>query len=309
MKNTFFTSLLCAIFCISCTNNDIKTSLQIENLKGKVKSVKESRYEAEVKFGEIHKGDYIRNFYDIPAFSYKVCEYHQWYWGGSVAELNFNKNGYVESAYLYDDDLDLENRVVYEWDGDYMLKMIKYDGNSIEAQYEQKFNGKRLIESKSSGTWLDESVTKYKTNSNGIIEEWIDYDDDGEIKRKCVNTISGNKIIESAYYSSPDVTQPYITTYTYEGSTLKETLSKDEMGKIIEEVIFDKDGRYLQRYNGDNEVTNYTYNSNGDIERFESKDTDYRFEYEYDKKGNWVKRISYKGIKPITIEEREIQYY
>ena len=34
------------------------------------------------------------------------------------------------------------------------------------------------------------------------------------------------------------------------------------------------------------------------------------YEYEeYDKKGNWTKRISYQDDKPYQIEEREIEYY
>ena len=39
------------------------------------------------------------------------------------------------------------------------------------------------------------------------------------------------------------------------------------------------------------------------------KTTEYKFEYEYDKHNNWIKRITYKGIKPLYIEEREIEYY
>jgi hypothetical protein len=41
---------------------------------------------------------------------------------------------------------------------------------------------------------------------------------------------------------------------------------------------------------------------NGDVRDEELK-------YEYDKKGNWVKRIYYRDNKPNRFAEREIKYY
>ena len=53
----------------------------------------------------------------------------------------------------------------------------------------------------------------------------------------------------------------------------------------------------------------YKYNKYFDpIEVTKGIDT-YTFSYEYDKKKNWTKRITYKNDDPIFIEIRELSYY
>jgi hypothetical protein len=62
-------------------------------------------------------------------------------------------------------------------------------------------------------------------------------------------------------------------------------------------------------------IYSYTYNSNGDRmtahqETFADGDKrDYRFEYEFDKTGNYIKMVYYKDNKPLIYRERQIKYY
>ncbi len=61
MKYKFILSTIALFLLTSCTEQKTKNDLTKENLKGKVKSVKETPYLVIEKFGEVIKGDiYIR---------------------------------------------------------------------------------------------------------------------------------------------------------------------------------------------------------------------------------------------------------
>ena len=69
-------------------------------------------------------------------------------------------------------------------------------------------------------------------------------------------------------------------------------------------------------------VSRWVYNKKGDVEYMESaRRGDYHYSYEYDSKGNWIKKIWYSGYhdedegpehdecNPVYIQERVIEYY
>ena len=100
------------------------------------------------------------------------------------------------------------------------------------------------------------------------------------------------------------------TIYDEEGELAAKLKNKyDDDGNMIEEKQYDKEGELTYKWE-------YEYDDDGNP--IEEKHTDYlsdtkektTYEYEeYDKKGNWTKRIWYRDDKPYRIEEREIEYY
>ncbi|CEN52128.1 conserved exported hypothetical protein [Capnocytophaga canimorsus] len=115
----------------------------------------------------------------------------------------------------------------------------------------------------------------------------------------------------------------FITSYIY-----------NEQGNLIEANRYNSDGNLYGKwtykydtngnrieansYNSDGSLsgkTAFKYDTNGnriEANRYNSDGSLYAtdiYTYEYDKYGNWVKRIMYNNDKPESIDEREIEYY
>ena len=130
------------------------------------------------------------------------------------------------------------------------------------------------------------------------------------------------KIIEMNTYD-PDGFVRYNETYKY-----------DEKGNIIENnwtvpynlinqkwiYKYDNKGNKIEsnEYNSDEslkEKTTYKYDNKGnkiEVNKYNSEgrlDKNYTYEYQYDKHGNWVKKIEYRNTIPKFITERKIAYY
>lgn len=99
----------------------------------------------------------------------------------------------------------------------------------------------------------------------------------------------GNRIEHTAY----DIKYSY--QYNDKGQVIEENIH-DEMDKISTKTIikYDKKGNFIKK------TAHYL-----DVSTKEN----YTYQYTYDQKGNWVKRIEYKDKNPIQITERVIEYY
>jgi hypothetical protein len=88
----------------------------------------------------------------------------------------------------------------------------------------------------------------------------------------------------------------------------KYTYKYDEKGNMIEKNEYDSDGSLDRKetYKYDekgNKIEKNEYDSDGSLDRKET------YQYEYDKAGNWIKKIEFRNEKPVYIYEREYEYY
>lgn len=83
----------------------------------------------------------------------------------------------------------------------------------------------------------------------------------------------------------------------------------DEKGNEIESNEYYSDGSprhtYTHKYDDKGKKIESKYNSSDDRYR----DYRYSYKYEFDEMENWIKRIEFDGEVPISILEREYEYY
>lgn len=155
-----------------------------------------------------------------------------------------------------------------------LLEQHQYKNNGkllIKALYELNKKGKHLEASWNYPDGSSFGKTTYKYNHHGKLTEEIWYLSDGSLDEKIryKYDISGNRIENKAYRS--DGSLLYKFTYEY-----------NERGNKIEEDIYNSDGEWEESI---------------------------IYEYELDKRGNWTKKLAIKNEEPISITERQYQYY
>ena len=143
MKNLLYTFLAFGLF-FSCSENK-ENDLDKVNLKGNVKSIYTTSFEAIEKFGEIEKGDKAREFV----------------WDNDI-KTYYNDNGNRIEENQYDEEGELTSKRKYKYDD---------NGNVIEAnQYDEEGELTRKY--------------KYKYDDNGNRIEAKEYDEDGELENE-----------------------------------------------------------------------------------------------------------------------------
>ena len=136
------------------------------------------------------------------------------------------------------------------------------------------------------------SKETYKYDDKGNLIEWYYYELHDGLAATYKYDAKGN-LIEEISYSHAGVGN---TTYKY-----------DAKGNKIEEnsyFIGLLDRKYTMKYDAKgNLIEGNSYEADGSL------DYKYTFKYEFDEKGNWIKRITFKNQIPESIEEREFEYY
>lgn len=172
----------------------------------------------------------------------------------------------------------------------------KSDGKKISiAQYTYDQDGHRT-----SLTWLlkDTVFTKYTYayQDNDVIEWYEEGKGQNKQKTQYIYDKDGRMVEENLYSG---------------GGGLHYKLKKeyDSKGNLITLTQYDSNNKYESKYT-------YTYDNhrNPHTETYSSADgfmngtTSYA--YEYDKKGNWIKRVKYdRHAEPFFVKERKIEYY
>lgn len=163
--------IILSVLClVSCNQSEKKNDLTEENLKGKVKSIKETTYEAIEKFGQIEKGD-------VSYYAYAVTIYNEK--GDRIEENHYNSDGSLDYkvTYKYDENGNKIEGNIYFSNGKLDKKVTyKYDekGNIIELngynsdgsllyKYTYKYDKKENI------------IEKNRYNSNGSLDEKYTY--------------------------------------------------------------------------------------------------------------------------------------
>ena len=285
MKHTLtLLVLFVALIAQSCSNEKIENDWTRDNIQGKVLSYSEFSYEAENRFGNIEKGERNRQFSIEYDHQIKYDEK-----GNEIEYNGYNSDGSLDFKYTYKYD-EKGNKIeenFYHSDGSLARKWTyKYDekGNKIEGN---EYNSDGSLDSK--------KTYKYDEKGNKIEEN--EYNSDGSLDFKYTYKYDekGNKIEENFYHSDGSLARKW--TYKY-----------DEKGNKIEGNEYNSDGsldsKKTSKYDEKgNEIEYNGYNSDGSLN---SKKT---YKYQFDKQGNWIKRIEFTNGIPEYILERQYEYY
>ena len=256
-------------------------------LKGKVKSFKMTTYKAEIHFGNIVKGERVEDllddrdkeyFFDVNGNVRRVNDFNQ---DGTIRyrlEYKYDENGRNYETNSYRGDGILDDKCINRFNNKGKVDLrnnYNTEGKLYRSEY-LRYNDKELI-SERKLIYNDGSSTiisyKYNADSKLILENWI-YDSIFKEEHKELN-------IDNSF-----------SLYEY-----------DNNGNKIEEV-WSSGTKFTYKYNNQNTLIEiYKFADDGSlIER-------QKFTYEYDKIGNWIKRITYLNDKPIYIKERLFEYY
>src|SRR4029077_2732500 len=101
-----------------------------------------------------------------------------------------------------------------------------------------------------------------------------------------------------------------LDSYEPKGSLIHKESKPDEHGYLTESDYYNTDGslwlRGILKYDEmGNIIELSSYKADGTLE---GKDVS-TYKFEYDAQKNWTKKVTYKKDKPISIDEREIEYY
>jgi len=322
--------LFLSITCI-CNAQDKMTDWGNDGVKGTVKSIATKYYKAVDKFGSISKGIEVVG----------GCQ------GNILTE--YDNKGYITRhihSYCVDATTFIDT-IVYKYDNNYNVISINSKIYYCESHYNENFithfkyndNGNKIEESeyKFDGSLIRKYIYKYDDKGNRI--EISQYKSDGSLGGKyiCKYDDKGNKTERSWYKSDGSLDWKCICKYDYKGNEVERSWYKsdgsldwtciykyDDNGNKIEESEYKPDGQNewkdIFKYDdsGNNEGKSWhksdgsfkekkMYNNHGDI----TEDEYNGYEYKYDKQGNWIEKITYKGEARISelITERKIEYY
>lgn len=278
MKLKTFTIILLTVFLMySCAKQ--QNDLTWQEASGKVKSIRTTGYDATEKFGEISEGDVLYND-DINNL------------------IEFNKDGFITEISYFNHRGDLAKKSVYVFDDDGKVSKINiYDGNENEI-----------------------GRTVYTYNADHKVTKIVDYDKSGKINYTQNNEWEGDKCIKSQFineYSKGDYCinefkgNNLVKSVVYDKNGNKTgeytEFENDKMTKIVNSeftisLTYNDKGLCTSIINGQLHSTNSYYWSKGDS---------FLYEYEYDDKGNWIRKIEKEGKskKAKRIFVREIEYY
>ena len=285
LTKSYYLFFLLPLFLLSFTDgNKKKNDWEKEKLKGNVKSIREYYYnEADDKTLAIKPSAIGIND------------------SNSCIITNYNEKGNVTTCNWHRGNL---------------------EGKKWINRYDDAGN---LIESTTFNT--DDSISKksyfiYDANLNCIESNGTYYGKHGMNFKLIYKYDDKNNRIEMGYYKYFKDSQAYYQwIYKY-----------DENDNNIEEYVYHEDGKlsqkYINKFDNDHNLIQIdayseslmwkyfsTYNENGlmtdehQIGKDDKLMYDYAFKYEYDDKGNWIKKIKYEKDIPIGLTIRVIEYY
>jgi YD repeat-containing protein len=295
-------SLLVSLPNYAALGQNKKTDVENDGLKGKVKSKRYNYYDAEKKDNKIIKGRDKGEGY--------LYEYDEK--GNKIKNTDIDTNGllYSPTYYKHDekghlieelspsDSLHDGKRIIYNYnEKGYINEEYEYIGDSLKTlkqkvsyKYDDKGN---LIERRTSGnkSLLSKNIFKYDKANNLIEEDCYNWDSTIWSKHILFNDFDGRKIQCDVYKGDGNLESR--VTYKY-----------NDKGKEIEWACYHKDGTLDRK-----DIT--IYDDKGVLqgqEWYDKRGLYRKYTYEFDKHGNWIKKIANENGK-YTISIREIKYY
>jgi hypothetical protein len=287
--------LLLSIFLLfGCNQVEKKIPLEWEEgqfIKGNVKSIKETNYEAEEKFGEVSKGKFNNQFFVQFNEGGKMSELISQDFAGKIQNkiiVVFDKKGNNIERNIYNSDGNLKEQMLNEFD--------EKDNNIVSE---------KMIE----GKLYEKFLTKFN-NENKEIEE-IEYNRRGEITGKYTYEydVKGNRTKVTNYDRDLVLRREYTYEYDTNDNNVKAIFSQKDVDWDVAGLPYTGTKTITQMDNKHDKFGNLievkrTKNSEGQ----EYKET-ITLKYKLDEKGNYIERIIYRDGKASKISEREITYY
>lgn len=275
--------IMALLLCVSCSHR--KNSLYYENLKGKVKELKTVTYEAKYKFGEVEKGEIVTLPSDHPLRYYQKI---------GVFINHYDKKGYKAYMEVFNEDLERESKVKYQYEKDYVMSYkTYYEGGGMD-EWECKRDKKNgeVIEETYKSEFYDYKTVCTNRKDDAEMTDWVNDSEyhDGFSEEKTKHEKGSFRTIRK-------------------NGEVFQRIDYNEAGKEISTFTFGERKRIMSIQRSDSTSVTFEYNKNGDVVKMVDSGEEYVFNYEYDKHDNWIKRITYKGETPLYIEEREIEYY
>lgn len=310
MKTSNQLLLLISLLISSYTLTFAQTDLENEGLKGAIKTVSSTVYRSTMKEGKI-----------------KLLSISQ------VQNSHFNKAGYLQETEYQMNSLSMgegpKRKIIYVLDKkNKVLKATNYkeDAEGISTQYVYK-NG-QVVESKyyeGGNEYLGTEYATYDANGNTLRSNSADPDGNSLQKSEFTYTQDnklasskkwkGEKLVDYKKYEYPNKKEK--KTIDLDTETEEEIISSytidtyDEHQNRISSIEYTPDGKVEKKHLNE-------YNEQGDISLRQVFDADgkeetynyMRYEYLYDKKGNWTQKVEFlKNGNSLDAVQREIEYY
>lgn len=283
----YLASISLLLFSFLSAQDFLKIDWQSMNLKGTVKSIHEISYEAIGKSGDIQKGEMKSEFYEND--KYFLFDQNGWETEDSYY-FNWKKSrGHYHVHYSYDD----QGNILEKSHIDSIGKVF------LEYKLTYKYDSSKRIREETKYDWLDSVDCKYKYSYDSIGEKEegdLFIRNEGLFSKSIFKYDEKGRVIEKCYSSGKGIqTERWACKY-------------DEAGNIIEDAWYSSKNKIFMKYNYKrDDKANITemdwYKSNGKLREKRN------YEFDYDKNGNWIKRIEFINDKPKYIVERELQYY
>ncbi len=230
--------VISSFFLLSFLNNKDKNSLTEDNLKGKVKTLTESSYDAVEKFGEVEKSKLKEKQYSkyndrgnkIEESDYRSdgslwqhCIYKYNAKGDKIENNEYEPDGSLSGKviYKYDDRGNLIDESDYHSDGSLMMRTIR--------KYDDKGNASEMSAYNADGSLSDKWIDKYDEKGNTIestrylfvfsltYDTPYRIDDQGKLSSKWINKYDeGGNLIESQRYDPEKGIIDIIYTFRYD---------------------------------------------------------------------------------------------
>lgn len=286
----------------SCNKIVIKNDLEIDNLKGKVKSIKEEVYYSGVK----NENSPIKTIYNLEGYmtyrenkdvsngtfkvhyerdnSNKIIEEK-----GVFVKPDGHKGDMWNKKYIYNDKNQLVEKLYY-LNG----KIFEFE----ESKYDEKGNVISITTTNSNGGGQSFSVFyKYKyDNKHNIVEKIEDHPDSNTYNKNIFDYDDNGKLIYN-YHELGKKGEDMVVGSTW-------TYKYDDNGNKIEDSYFYK--RKLDF------IIKYIYDERNNLILI--KEMKHEFirsvtTYEFDKNENWIKEIRVNSEGERNITKRIIEYY
>ena len=292
-------TILASCVIIGCTTNTNSSSKECEEIIQKENSEK-----IDTATNDCAKLGMSRNVQSIKVFIYEAKENFDKFEKGELKEkghyyIVFDKNGCLSESSSFYSTGEHFSKKRYEYKDNKLYKEMFYFDGKLSSTTTYEYDGKHLRSKLEVDNDDDNNTMRFEHINNGeYITEFVRYEND--VKKaifKC--KVIGN--------------QTEITAYNINGkpSGHHRIEEHDECGRQTKliwegnpcEAKYNEKGLPIYLKNA--------YISNGIVYFSPFRKDDIRtFEYEYDEKGNWIKRVEYEGekIRPISISEQTIVY-
>ena len=286
-----------------------KNDLKGMNLLGKVKSIKITYYQAEIKSGKIIKGSKRKEPYQ-----------------SNEELIYFNNNGNINEIHSFNINSKLVSKKVFIYNNSHQISEFSESdsNNNIFKKIKYKYNNQgRLYTMTWSGQdYIYETKTIFKYDKLGnLIEEFEKGKDDTfkdvyKYDSNCYlieeSSFINNKLVYSSHFKynakGYKIENIYLESPSHNSKT---TYTYNETGVLIEENFIRLDTNITA-----NTIYSYykKYDNRGNeiFEMHKTRKNDYKektYKYEFDSNNNWVEKIIFIDEIPDIIIDRKFEYY